>query len=132
MESRVWDADEEDLPPVPASNTPLFPEALPPSPFQPHPQLSVLTTVAETTPSLMSMGADRSLLHMQASEQRFVHVLVHAHNIQTLCLVRSQTMAKNLSRGFYAVLASHALNLALLLFNIFVVCSQEHNNLIML
>lgn len=74
MDSHIWDAEEDDPSLGPVSTTPLFPDALPPSPSpnQTHPQLTVLSTTAETTPNLMSIaeGSDRHFVQLQA-EQRY-------------------------------------------------------------
>ena len=67
----MWEAGNEDPLIGTEPNTPLFPDALPPSTYQT--QLSALSTAAETTPNLMSVaeGSDRAL-HLQASEQRLI------------------------------------------------------------
>ena len=75
MEGHVWDAEEDDPSLVPVSTTPLFPDALPPSPSpeqQSHPQLTALSTAAETTPNLMSIaeGSDRHFVQQLQAEQR--------------------------------------------------------------
>ena len=71
------------------SVAPLFPDALPNSPLtcQHH----GLSTAAETTPNLMSIGAgsDRALLHVEASEQRSVQLQVGKGVTETLNTVLS-------------------------------------------
>ena len=73
VESHMWEADDEDPPIGHIPATPLFPDALPSSP-SPH-QLTVLSTAAETTPNLMSVGEDRGFMQLQATEQRQVSPL---------------------------------------------------------
>ena len=74
-DSSVWeDVEDEELAPTSSSTTPLFPDALPPSPHQTHPQLTTLSTAAETTPNLISVGegSDRGFMELPAAEQGYV------------------------------------------------------------
>lgn len=67
----MWEDVEEEEELAPTSTTPLFPDALPPSPHQMHPQLATLSTAAETTPNLMSVGegSDRGFMELPAADQ---------------------------------------------------------------